>query len=128
MVRSGAQRGVSNHSREDTLSVTGSRGLLIAALAHALICVPAAAQETFPPEQILLGAELFARNCSPCHGPRMQDPEGAFDLRTFPPGQHARFVSSVSNGKNSMPPWAGLLKPQEIEALWAYVMAGEKRD
>jgi mono/diheme cytochrome c family protein len=128
MVRSCAQRGVSNHSREDTLSVTGARGLLIAALAHALMCVPAAAQETFPPEQIRLGAELFARNCSPCHGPRMQDPEGAFDLRTFPPGQHARFVNSVSNGKNSMPPWAGLLQPQEIEALWAYVMAGEKRD
>jgi len=27
-----------------------------------------------------------------------------------------------------MPPWAGLLKPEEIEALWAYVVAGEKRD
>jgi mono/diheme cytochrome c family protein len=34
----------------------------------------------------------------------------------------------VSRGKNSMPPWAGLLKPEEIEALWAYVMAGERRD
>jgi len=108
--------------------VTWARGLLIAALAHALMCAPSSAQESFPPEQIRLGAELFARNCSPCHGPRMQDPEGAFDLRTFPPGQHARFVNSVSNGKNSMPPWAGLLQPQEIEALWAYVMAGEKRD
>jgi mono/diheme cytochrome c family protein len=108
--------------------MTRARGLLTAVLAHAFMCAPSGAQESFSPEQIRLGAELFARNCSPCHGPHMQDPEGAFDLRTFPPGQHARFVNSVSNGKNSMPPWAGLLQPQEIEALWAYVMAGEKRD
>jgi mono/diheme cytochrome c family protein len=108
-------------------------GLAIVALA--LACAPSRAQAPaaqdpirFAPEQIRLGAEIFARNCSPCHGPRMQDPEGAFDLRTFAPEQHSRFVNSVSHGKNSMPPWAGLLKAEEIEALWAYVMAGEKGD
>ena len=107
-----------------------ARRLAIVAPAHALMCASALAQEpnAFAPEQIRLGAEIFSRNCSPCHGPRMQDPEGAFDLRTFPPDQHARFVNSVSRGKNSMPPWAGLLKPEEIEALWAYVVAGEKHD
>ena len=105
--------------------MTRSGELLIALV---LTCAPAWAQESqkFAPGQIRLGADLFARNCSPCHGPHMQDPEGAFDLRTFPPEQHTRFVSSVSNGKNAMPPWGGLLKPDEIEALWAYVMAGEK--
>jgi mono/diheme cytochrome c family protein len=113
--------------------MTGVKGLVIVVLMHMLAGVPALAQsapntESFAPEQIRVGAEIFSRNCSPCHGPRMQDPEGAFDLRTFPPGQHARFVNSVSRGKNSMPPWAGVLKPEEIEALWAYVMAGEKRD
>jgi mono/diheme cytochrome c family protein len=104
--------------------------LLVLAISHPLLGGPTLAQQSqsFPPEQIRSGAELFERNCSPCHGPRMQDPEGAFDLRTFPPDQHGRFVNSVSNGKNSMPPWSGLLKPEEIEALWAYVMAGERRD
>ena len=104
--------------------------LVIIAMACAFMAMPAAAQQptAFAPEQIRLGAEIFSRNCSPCHGPRMQDPEGAFDLRTFPPDQYARFVNSVSRGKNSMPPWAGLLKPEEIEALWSYVMAGEKHD
>jgi mono/diheme cytochrome c family protein len=112
---------------ETSLGATVMRvGQLLIALV--LAATPACAQEPqhFPPEQIHLGAEVFARNCSPCHGPHMQDPEGAFDLRTFPPEQHARFVNSVSHGKNAMPPWASLLKPEEIEALWAYVMAGEK--
>jgi len=68
----------------------------------------------------------IARNCSPCHGAHMADPEGAFDLRTFPHDQHSRFFNSVTNGKNSMPPWGGLLKPEEIEELWAYVVTGEK--
>jgi mono/diheme cytochrome c family protein len=55
----------------------------------------------------------------------MSNPE-LFDLRRFPPDQHDRFIRSVTNGKNAMPPWRGQLKPDEIEALWAYVAAGEK--
>lgn len=35
-------------------------------------------------------------------------------------------MDSVTNGKNSMPPWADVFKPEEMEALWAYVVAGEK--
>lgn len=79
------------------------------------------------PEQIKKGAEMYAHHCSGCHGARMADPEGAFDLRKFPPDQHDRFVNSVTKGKNSMPPWGDLLKPDDIEALWAYVVAGEKK-
>jgi mono/diheme cytochrome c family protein len=56
----------------------------------------------------------------------MADPEGSFDLRKFPRDQHSRFVTSVAKGKNSMPPWGDMLKPEDIEALWAYVVAGEK--
>jgi mono/diheme cytochrome c family protein len=100
-----------------------------AAVACCALLLPAvaAAAEDFPPERIRAGAALFSRNCSPCHGTRMQNPESAFDLREFPPGQHERFVSSVTRGKNQMPPWGDLLKPDDIEALWAYVMAGEPR-
>ena len=98
------------------------------AAAAALCCMMAAAHsESFPPQQIAAGAEIFSRNCSPCHGARMQDPEGAFDLRTFPPAEHDRFVRSVTNGKNQMPPWGDLLKRDDIEALWAYVTMGEKK-
>jgi mono/diheme cytochrome c family protein len=86
----------------------------------------AAAQETFPPEQIRLGADIYQLNCSPCHGPQLHGEESAFDLRTFPRNARERFITSVTKGRNQMPPWGGLLKPEEIEALWAYVMAGER--
>jgi mono/diheme cytochrome c family protein len=86
----------------------------------------AVAQEAFQPEQIKTGADIFARNCSPCHGSRMREPQGAFDLREFPHDAHERFVSSVTRGKNQMPPWGDLLKPADVEALWAYVVAGER--
>ncbi len=101
------------------------------ALAHA-----AAAQADAPdspgapvastPEQIKKGAATYSQNCSPCHGPRMLDPQGAFDLRTFPRDDKNRFITSVAKGKNQMPPWAGLLSADDIEALWAYTIAGEK--
>ena len=84
----------------------------------------ASAQEAFKPEQIKSGSETYARHCAPCHGPRMANPEGASDLRKFPRDQRERFITSVSKGKNAMPPWGDLLKPDEIEALWAYVATG----
>ena len=94
-----------------------------------LACASAGAQspgvETFSPEQIKRGAATFATFCTPCHGERMENPD-LFDLRKFPHDQRSRFINSVTNGKNQMPPWRGQLKPEEIEALWAYVVAGEK--
>ena len=77
------------------------------------------------PEQIQRGAAIYERNCSPCHGARMQDPQGASDLRKFPHNERERFINSVSRGKNQMPPWGGMLKPEDIEALWAYVISAE---
>jgi mono/diheme cytochrome c family protein len=56
----------------------------------------------------------------------MMDSQVPVDLRKFPPEEKARFLTSVANGKNQMPPWGHLFKPEEIEALWAYVMVGEK--
>ena len=97
------------------------------AIAAALACAAAAAQDRprFTPEQIKSGADIYERNCSPCHGSRMQDPQRAFDLRKFPRGERERFILSVSRGKNQMPPWGGMLKPEDIEALWAYVVSAE---
>lgn len=104
------------------------RGALSIALAGFVMSVPAGAEEaqSFSQDQIASGAELYAVNCSPCHGARMQDPGAAFNLRKFPPGQRERFVNSVTHGKNQMPPWGDFFNPEQLEALWAYVMAGER--
>ena len=84
--------------------------------------------ETFTPEQVASGARLYAGNCSVCHGPKMvEDSGGFFDLRTFPHQQRSRFFNSVSNGKNSMPPWKSVLTQQQIADIWAYVVTGEPK-
>jgi mono/diheme cytochrome c family protein len=98
-------------------------------LGLALMCASAAAQDPqFPPEQVKKGGDLFARHCATCHGTRMRNPQWAVDLRTFPRDARARFVDAVANGKRTMPPWDDVLNPDEIEALWAYVIAGESGD
>ncbi len=100
-------------------------------LGLALVCASAGAQDPeakqFPPEQIKKGGDLYGRNCALCHGRRLANPDWAIDLRTFPHDEHARFIDSVTYGKNNMPPWGDMLKPEEIEALWAYVVAGEAK-
>jgi mono/diheme cytochrome c family protein len=101
---------------------------MLALSALALSAQPLMA-ENFAPDQVHAGSSLYSRNCAICHGQHMQDPDGeigAFDLRQFPHDQHDRFVASVSHGVNAMPAWGGLLKPAEVEALWAYVCDGEK--
>ena len=95
---------------------------LAVVFACALVWDKAAAQT---PEQLKTGAEIYERNCSPCHGARMLDPQGASDLRKFPHDQRERFINSVTRGKNQMPPWGDLLKPEQIAALWAYVVSAE---
>ena len=70
-----------------------------------------------------LGAQLYAHHCSHCHGFSMVNSGAiAFDLRKFPHDDKARFVNSVTNGKNGrMPPWGDLLSREDIDKLWAYV-------
>ncbi len=98
----------------------------ISGLGLVLACTSAEAQP-FAAEQISNGAALYTTYCVACHGWQMDYPGGSFDLRAFPPGQFARFANAVIKGKNNMPPWGDVLQSADIEALWAYVMAGEKK-
>ena len=74
------------------------------------------------------GKALYATHCIHCHGVNMVTPGTvAFDLRQFPHDDKARFVNSVTHGKNGrMPPWGDVLTSQEIDELWAYVLTGGK--
>ena len=79
------------------------------------------------PELVAQGRGLYRQLCSTCHGVNMVNPgTSSFDLRKFPPDDKERFVISVVRGKNSMPAWGDMLKPEEIEVLWAYVRTGGK--
>ena len=51
----------------------------------------------------------------------------SIDLRTFPRDAKTRFVDSVMNGKRNMPP-DDVLKPDDLDALWAYVSTGDPDD
>jgi mono/diheme cytochrome c family protein len=101
-----------------------------AALASAALIVGRGARAAEPPPsqaEFENGKMLFESICAHCHGPHMVNPGNAsFDLRKFPHDDRARFFNSVRNGKNSMPPWKDVLKPDEIEAIWAYVRTGGK--
>ncbi len=93
----------------------------------ALLCASAWAQNMpVTPEQIKAGAGIYATHCATCHGNRMKNPEWAIDLATIPKDDRQRFIQSVTNGKNNMPPWGDVLKPDDIAELWAYFSAGEK--
>jgi mono/diheme cytochrome c family protein len=79
------------------------------------------------PQLVPQGKSLFAQMCSHCHGVNMVNPgTSSFDLRKFPHDDKARFVNSVTHGKNTMPAWGDILQPDEIEALWAYIRTGGK--
>ena len=103
--------------------------LFVAGCSLAIPSGHVAAQGSFSTEQIQAGSKVFAQRCATCHGQKMQDPDtdlGAFDLRYFPRSEHDRFVRSVKNGKDTMPAWGDLISAADIEALWAYICAGEK--
>jgi mono/diheme cytochrome c family protein len=72
------------------------------------------------------GKALYAHHCSHCHGFNMVNAGSiAYDLRQFPHNDKPRFVRSVTEGKNGrMPQWGDLLKSEEIDEIWAYVLTG----
>jgi mono/diheme cytochrome c family protein len=92
------------------------------ALALLVMAGPAAhAQQDAPVDPAEAGRKVYVYSCQRCHGIRLASMGIGFDLRTFPKDDKARFVESVTNGKRAMPAWKGIVKPEEIEAIWAYI-------
>jgi mono/diheme cytochrome c family protein len=71
------------------------------------------------------GARVYENYCATCHGDELQNNSNGltFDLRRLKPDEYPRFVNSVVNGKNKMPPWKGVLDESQINQLWAYIRA-----
>jgi mono/diheme cytochrome c family protein len=72
--------------------------------------------------RVAQGEALYAKLCSHCHGIGMVNASSVVpDLREFS-GDEARFVDTVTHGRNNrMPPWGDLLSSAEIKELWAYI-------
>ena len=97
------------------------RSVLAFALSQTVIAtMPAVAQSL-----VEKGDTLYHNRCAGCHGEQLKAFAGgpAFDLRRLRPDEHDRFVESVISGKDNMPSWYGILKADEIEAIWAYIRA-----
>lgn len=83
-----------------------------------------AADEAAPADAAALvetGRKTYTSFCTRCHGIRLASTGLGFDLRTFPRDDKARFVRVVTSGVRAMPAWGGVLKPEDIDAIWAYM-------
>ena len=69
------------------------------------------------------GKEVFAEQCSVCHGATGHGGNGGPDLTTMPKAQEqASAEEQVTNGGGGMPPFKGVLSEEEIANVAAYVV------
>ena len=103
------------------LFISWARLFALGLIIIAAITAPAAAAQSL----VERGDTLYHNRCAGCHGEQLRAFAGgpAFDLRRLRPDEHDRFVESVISGKDNMPSWYGILKADEIEAIWAYIRA-----
>ena len=75
-------------------------------------------------EKMILGFEVYNNKaaCGTCHTLQSAESTGNIgpNLDMLRP-QIAQIISSVTNGIGVMPPWEGILTPEEIEAVAYYV-------
>ena len=75
-------------------------------------------------ETVRQGTAIFAAHCSGCHV--NQPRTGAPDLRRMSPESHDAFHQIVLGGalqSAGMPPWQGVLSPEEVDAIHAYLIS-----
>ncbi|GAB4353101.1 MAG: hypothetical protein Kow0073_09140 [Immundisolibacter sp.] len=88
----------------------------------------AAMAGTPDPGQVAVGAQLYRQLCQRCHGYQLQSSGAAsFDLRRFPADDPQRFHDAVLQGKNEMPAHDDILTDQDVDALFAYVVAMQQQ-
>jgi quinohemoprotein ethanol dehydrogenase len=69
------------------------------------------------------GKEVFAEECSVCHGATGHGGNGGPDLTTMPKAKEQKGAEEqVTNGGGGMPPFKGVLSPAEIKNVAAYVV------
>jgi mono/diheme cytochrome c family protein len=103
------------------LGLSGSR-LALFYFGSALFYTPVALAQ----DQALIaaGQEVFMANCAICHGADLNPMPGVFDLKSLRVNQRDRFNSSVMQGVgDGMPAWEGIVTPEQLDQLWAFIQA-----
>jgi quinohemoprotein ethanol dehydrogenase len=74
------------------------------------------------PGNVAAGATVYSDNCTSCHGADGHGGNGGPDLTLFPTAKNVdAVVKQVENGGGGMPAFKGLLTPQQIADVAAYV-------
>jgi cytochrome c oxidase cbb3-type subunit 3 len=85
-----------------------------------------AAEFTITPDEVTRGAEVFTKNCVPCHGADMKGVIGPslIDDEWIHGGQAAEILHTIANGvlDKGMPPWGTMLPPEQVRDVAAYVI------
>lgn len=81
----------------------------------------AAVGQPAEPDLVAAGRRFYTGYCTRCHGINLVTVGIGFDLRTFPKDDKERFLRSVTRGVRNMPAFEGIAKPEQIEAIWAYI-------
>jgi mono/diheme cytochrome c family protein len=69
------------------------------------------------------GKQVFAQNCSGCHGLTGHGGNGGPDLSGLPNARDpVKVLAQVENGGNGMPPFKGVLTQRQIRDVTAYVV------
>jgi quinohemoprotein ethanol dehydrogenase len=69
------------------------------------------------------GKEVFAEECSVCHGATGHGGNGGPDLTTMPKAKEQKGAEEqVTDGGGGMPPFKGVLTPEQIKNVAAYVV------
>ncbi len=72
-------------------------------------------------KSVAAGEALYKEHCETCHGEALRNPGSSFDLKELRESEVSRFERSVLGGKGQMPPWKGVLSPQDLASLWDYI-------
>ena len=68
-----------------------------------------------------IGEEVYEQHCQSCHGEKLRSTGAIPDLRDLGAGDREKFNKMVMEGRGQMPAWQGIVSPQELDQLWAYV-------
>ena len=91
-------------------------------LAGAAACVVlSACTDALARDRVQAGEEVYEEHCATCHGAKLRSTGAIPDLKQQKADGRARFDQMVMAGRGQMPAWQGIIGPDELDQLWAYV-------